>query len=80
MTSRQYTGTGILSKVVAVQEQRPNVGTIRTLLLQDNAAPYKAGATIQVLGGEKLQVLPHPPYNPDAIAPGDFWLFSTLTN
>ena len=36
----------LLPKVVAAaQEQRPNVGTTRTLLLHDNAAPHKARAT-----------------------------------
>ena len=46
----------------AVDEQWPTVGTARTLLLRDNAAPHKASATIQYLEEEKLQVLPHQPY------------------
>ena len=55
-------GTVLPKVVAAVQEQWPNVGTIRTLLLPDSAAPYKARATIQCLVGEKWQVLSHPPY------------------
>ena len=39
-----------------------------TMLLR----PHKATATVQYLEGEKLQVLPHPPYIPD------YWLLSTL--
>ena len=66
------------NKVAAGQVQRPNLGTTRTLLLHDNAAPrHRARATIQYLEGEKWQVLPHPPYSPD-LAPCDFCLFSTL--
>ena len=76
MTSRYYTGT-VLPNVATVQEQRPNVVTTRTLLLHDHAAPHKVRATIQCLEGDKLQVVPHPPYTPD-VAPFDFWLFSTL--
>ena len=63
-TSRHYTGTALPTLVAAVQEQRPNVGTTRTLLLHVNAAPHKARATIQYLEGEQLQVLPHPSYSP----------------
>ena len=40
------------------------------------AAPHKARATVHHLEGDKLQVLPHPPYSPD-LAPCDFGLFST---
>ena len=77
MTSRHYTGTVLPNVVAAVQEKRPNVGPTRTLLLHDNADPHKTRATILYLDGEKLQVLPHPPYSPD-LAPCDCWLFSTL--
>lgn len=48
VTGDHYTGT-ILAKVVAtVQEQRPNMGIARTLLLHDNAAPHKARVTISM--------------------------------
>ena len=73
MTSRHYTGTVLPTVAAAVQEQRPNVGTTRTLLIHDNAAPHKARATIQYVEGEMLHVLPHLPYSPD-LAPCDFWL------
>ena len=49
MTSRHYTGTVLPTGVAACQEQRPNVGTTRTVLLHDSAAPRKARATIQYL-------------------------------
>ena len=58
MTSHHYT------------EQGPNVGTIRKLSLRSNAAPHKAGATLQHRERETLQVMPHLPYSPD--------LFSTV--
>ena len=43
MTSRHYTGTVLPKGVVTVQEQRPNVGTTRTLLLHDISSPTKQG-------------------------------------
>ena len=45
-TNRHSTGTVLPNVIVAVQEQRLNVGITRTLLLHDNAAPHKARATI----------------------------------
>ena len=53
MTSHHYT------------EQGPNVGTIRKLSLRSNAAPHKAGATLQHRERKTLQVMPHLPYSPD---------------
>ena len=46
-SSDHYTGTVLPKVVAAVQEQRPNVGTTRTVLLHDNAAPQKARDTGQ---------------------------------
>ena len=74
MTSRLYTGTVLPEVVAAVQEQRPNVGITKTVLLHDNAVPHKTRATIiiQYVEGEKLHVLPQPPpYSPD-LAPWRF--------
>ena len=45
-TSRHYTGTALPTLVAAVQEQRPNVGTTRTLLLHGHPAHDNARATI----------------------------------
>ena len=53
MTSHHYT------------DQGPNVGTIRKLSLRSNAAPHKAGATLQHRERGTLQVMPHLPYSPD---------------
>ena len=44
--------------VAAVQEQRPDVGTTRTLLLQNNAAAHKTLVTIQYLEGETSSAPP----------------------
>ncbi|GFR93640.1 transposase [Elysia marginata] len=48
-----------------------------TLLLHDNAGPYKARATTQSLREIGIQVLSHPAYSPD-LAPYDFWLLTIL--
>ncbi|GFS04292.1 transposase [Elysia marginata] len=68
----------LLSQVKSsINEQRPKVNTSRTLLLHDNAGPYKARATTQSLRELGIQVLPHPAYSPD-LASCDFWLFPIL--
>ncbi|GFS12645.1 histone-lysine N-methyltransferase SETMAR [Elysia marginata] len=55
----------VLSQVKsAINEQRPKVTTSRTLLLHDNAGPYKARATTQSLRELGIQVLPHPASSP----------------
>ena len=54
--------------VAAVQEQRPNVGTTRTLLLQNNAAAHKTLVTILYLEGETSSA-------PPTAQPCDCWLF-----
>lgn len=77
ITAKYYTQV-VLQKVVdAVCEQRPNVGTSKTMLLHDNAAPHKAKVTTTFLEERRVKVLDHPPYSPD-LAPCDFWLFPTL--
>jgi len=77
MTSHHYIETVLPKVVAAVQDQRPNVGTSRSMLLHDNAAPHKARATTQYLEAVQLHQLPHPAYSPD-LAQCDFWLFPTL--
>ena len=73
MTSRLYTGTVLPKVVAAVQEQRPNVGTTRTLLLHDNAAPSpQSNGHSSVSGGRKV-TSPAPP-----TSMADHWLFSTF--
>ena len=68
----------MLPKVVGkVHEQRPTVGTQRTLLLHDNASAHKAKVTTTFLSEQGIRVLDHPPYSPD-LAPCNFWLFSIL--
>ena len=71
-TGDHYTGTVLAKVVAAVQEQRPNMGTARTLLLHDNAAPF-----VVVVEGDKLHVLPHSACTPD-LAPRDSLLLFTL--
>lgn len=77
MTSQYYVQTVLPQVKKSLDEQRPTVGTSRTLLLHDNAAPHKSRATTQSLQEQKIQVLPHPAYSPD-LAPCDFWLFPIL--
>jgi transposase len=47
------------------------------LLLQDNAKPHTARATIDALETLKFEVLSHLPYSPD-LAPSDFHFFPHL--
>ena len=49
------------------------MGTARTLLLHDNAAPF----VVVVVEGDKLHVLPHSACTPD-LAPCDSLLMFTL--
>ena len=72
-----YTGVVLPKVVKEVCNQRPTVGTSRTLLLHDNAAAHKAKVTTTFLSEQGIQILDHPPYSPD-LAPCDFWLFPTL--
>ena len=64
MTSDHCTGRVPVKAVSVVQEQQPNVGNTRTLLLRGSAAPHKARASVQDLEREQLHVLTHPPYSP----------------
>ena len=74
MTGDHYTGTVLAKVVAAVQEQWQNMGTARTLLLHDSAAPF---VVVVVVEGEKLHVLPHSACTPD-LAPCDSLLLYTL--
>ncbi|GFR85977.1 transposase [Elysia marginata] len=75
MTTTYYV-QNVLSQVKsAINEQRPKVSTSRTLLLHDNAGPYKARATTQSL--RELEFKSCPTYSPD-LAPCDFWLIQIL--
>ena len=72
-----YTGVVLPKVVKEVCNQRPTVGTSRTLLLHDNAAAHKAKVTTTFLSDQGIQILDHLSYSPD-LAPCDFWLFPTL--
>ncbi|GFS27517.1 transposase [Elysia marginata] len=61
----------------AINEQRPEASTSRTLLLHGNAGFHKARATTQSLRELGIPVLPHLVYSLD-LAPCDFWLFPIL--
>ena len=77
ITAKYYTEV-VLQKVVnAICEQRPTVGTSRTLMLHDNAASHNAKVTTTFLEERQIQILAHPAYSPD-LAPCDFWLFPIL--
>ncbi|GFR59425.1 transposase [Elysia marginata] len=77
MTSTYYVQNTLSQVKSVINEQRPKVSTLRTLLLHDNAGPHKARATTQLLRELGIQVLPHPAYSPN-LAPCDFWLFPIL--
>ncbi|GFR59176.1 transposase [Elysia marginata] len=73
-----YYVRNVLSQVKsAINEQRPEVSTSRTLPLHDNAGHHKARVTTQSLRELGIQVLPHPTYSPD-LTQCDFWLFPIL--
>ena len=77
LTASYHTQVALPKVVGKVHEQRPTVGTQRTLLLHDNASAHKAKVTTTFLSEQGIQVLDHPPYSPD-LAPCDFWLFPVL--
>ena len=77
ITATYYTEVVLPKVVKEVCNQRPTVGTSRTLLLHDNASAHKAKVTTTFLGEQGIHVLDHPPYSPD-LAPCDFWLFPIL--
>ena len=56
-----YTGVVLPKVVKEVCNQRPTVGTSRTLLLHDNAAAHKAKVTTTFLSDRGIQILDHPP-------------------
>ena len=72
-----YTGVVLPKVVKEVCNQRPTVGTPRTLFLHDSAAALKAKVTTTFPFDRGIQILDHPPYSPD-LAPCDFWLFPIL--
>jgi len=61
----------------AVQRKRPQMSDKRMLLLQDNAQPHTAHATVNLLERWGWEILEHPPYSPD-LAPSDFHLFPNV--
>lgn len=77
ITAKYYAKTVLPQVMQSICEQRPNVGTQKTLLLHDNASAHKAKVTVTYLEEQGVQVLPHPPYSPD-LAPCDFWLFPLM--
>ena len=72
-----YTGVLLPKVVKEVCNQRPTVGTSRTLILHENAAAHKSKVTTTFLSDRGIQILDHIPYGPD-LAPCDFWLFPIL--
>jgi histone-lysine N-methyltransferase SETMAR len=77
ITGKYYTEV-VLPKVVAgIKEQRPSLGTARTLLHHDNASPHKTKQVQNFLEINGITTLCHPPYSPD-LAPLDFWLFARV--
>jgi transposase len=47
------------------------------LLLNDNAPPHSAAATVNLLNSWGWEILPHPPHSPD-LAPSYFHLFPKM--
>lgn len=60
-----------------LKKSRPGKLHSRILLLQDNARPHTAKATMVAIRQKKWELLPHPPYSPD-LAPSDYFLFGPM--
>ena len=61
-----------------VHRKRPELWKNKSWVLHhDNAPSHSSLLVSQFLAGNKIAVLPHPPYSPD-LAPADFFLFPTL--
>ena len=75
--SAEYYSTlldGPVKKAIGINRKR---GQISVSFLQDNARPYVAARTMDIIQKLKWNVLPHPPYIPD-LAPSDYHLFRHL--
>lgn len=67
-----------MMRLLAIKQPRL-VNRDRPILLQDNARPHVAQATLLKLHELELETLYHPPYSPD-LAPTDYHFFQALDN
>jgi len=61
----------------AIRRKRPGLMKTGPILQHDNAPAHRARQTIEKVEEMDLELLQHPPYNPD-LAPSDFHLFEPL--
>ena len=63
----------------SICEQRPNVGTSKILLLEDNSGAHKVKVTVTFVKERGIRILYHFLYGPD-VPQCRFWLFPNLKN
>ena len=77
VTAAWYTECCLPKVFQAVEGLRPKSGIRGMKFHHDNAPAHTAGRTKEFLRQSGLEMIEHPPYNPD-LAPSDFWLFPNL--
>ena len=77
VTGKFYRESALTQLVDFYQKCRPRTGVRGIKLPHDNAPAHKSATVQEYLKESVLDVLDHPPYNPD-LSPCDFWLFPRL--
>jgi histone-lysine N-methyltransferase SETMAR len=72
-----YTTVCLPQVFSVLKQQRPKTALRGIFLHHDNASAHTAARTLDFLGKEGVQLLPHPAYSPD-LAPCDFFVFPRL--
>ena len=76
--TRKFYRESVLTELVDFyQKRRLRTGVHSIKLLHDNTPAHKSATVQEYLKESGLDVLDHPPYNPD-LSPCDFWLFPRL--
>ena len=71
VTSSSYVSTVLPKQVSEITVRKPKFGTLRSILLHDNASLHQATGIRECLASQGFTVLEHPPYSPD-LAPCEF--------
>ena len=69
VTAQWYTTVALPQVLQKLLEKRPRVELSGILLHHDNASAHATHLTMDFVRGTPMQLLSHPPYNPD-LAPG----------
>jgi histone-lysine N-methyltransferase SETMAR len=77
VTGKFYRESVLTQLVYFYQKHRPRTSVRGIKLLHDNAPAYESATVQEYLKESGLDVLDHPPYNPD-LSSCDFWLFPRL--